>query len=434
MSQLIEPWIADNAFVRRRGRIPIRYANTTPTINTKINLYNAKLILPLPPDPNVRPTGPDYMAWEDLYTSGDLQPDGTIDISSVLQRCPSGKIVTFPEGKFICRGFTSNSTSYQAGIQVPKHVKGIIGSGRGTLGGSTGTIFTMLPNSSNAVANGWIPDANSSTPVQVNVLKQLDPIYTPVYRNFQVAGTEQGHIFSLFQIFNTPGAATVSDLLLSGWDGNDGKPPGETSALAISGVGAHTITKVEIDGRRVPNGTVYGAMGMTFQNSVGATFNQCNVHHCRAAGFVLYQSFNSTLLNFISDATVPTDKALGNGSINMERTAGTKMINSTIIGRPSKVHITHSNDTWTLTRDGVTYTTAGGSLEIIDPQYNALWADGYLYIQTWIPYYLGSFGTGNSMTYPGSAAPGPDTSPSVHKANGTHITYKWVFDKHYIIT
>jgi hypothetical protein len=85
-----------------------------------------------------RPTGTGYVRYEDLYKSGDT-------VTAAMARLTTPAIITFPAGKFECSDF---ATGYNAGISIPKIAKGIWGSGRGTVGGSTGTIFTMKPKSS----------------------------------------------------------------------------------------------------------------------------------------------------------------------------------------------------------------------------------------------------------------------------------------------
>jgi len=356
-----------------------------------------------------RPSGNDYVRYEDLYRQGD-------SVGAALARLTQPKIVTFPEGKFTCWDFNSG---FQAGIAVPGLCRGIVGSGRGTLGGSTGTVFTMDPRSSTKGggardSNGrlYVPNQDNSTPCQLNVLKQVNQNAPSVWKNFQVAGTDQGHIFSAFQVANTAGANTFENLLIDGWSGNAGAPPGETSGLAVSGQGAHVVTQVEADGRRSAGGEVFGAMGLTFQNSVGATFRSCYVHDVRAANFVAFQSVNGVMVDCTSDALVQSDKALGNGGVNFERAAGWTLVNPTIIGRNQRVHISHSNDNWTLYQNGQSYSVRNGSLKIVNPTYNDLWGNDLLIVQSWSPY-----GNGDSLSTP----------PLVTKSDwSSHLTYKWI--------
>jgi len=362
----------------------------------------------LGPAQTTRPTGTDYIRYEDLYRSGD-------SVGGALARLTSPKIVTFPEGRFSCRDFNSG---YLAGIAVPALCRGIVGSGRGTLGGSTGTVFTMDAWSSrkgNGARDGsghlYVPAQDGSTPCQLVLLKQANQKAPAVWKNFQVVGSEQGHIFNAFQVFETAGANQFDNLLIAGWSGNDGAPPGETYGLAVSGKGAHTVTRVEADGRRTIGGQVFGAMGITFQNSSGATFRSCYSHHMRCANFVMFQSLDGKMVDCTSDAASAGSLGIGNGGINLERTAGWTLTNSVMIGRSRKVHLSHSNDNWTYNRYGITKSVSNGSLKLVNPGYNDLWGNNQLVIQSWSPY-----GNGDTVRTP----------PLVLKSDGvTHLPYNW---------
>jgi hypothetical protein len=359
-----------------------------------------------------RPSGADYIRYEDLYRSGDT-------VSQALARLREPKVVTFPEGKFECRDFNSG---YQAGISVPALCRGIVGSGRGTLGGSSGTVFTIKARSStkgygakDSSGHAYVPKQDNKTPCQLVVLKQLGQKAPSVWRHFQVAGTEQGHIFNGFQVYGTAGANKFEDLLITGWDGDAGAPPGETYGIAVSGPGAHRLSGIEVDGRRTPGGPAYGAMGMTAQNTVGVTFTGCYSHYTRAAGFVAFQSVNGLVNSCHFDARVASDRAVGNGGMNFERTAGWRLVSTRVTGRSRKVHITHSNDRWTLKQSGKSHSVANGKLTIIDPKFNDLWGNDYLMIQSWTPYW-----SGDTMK----------TAPLVVKKNGkSKIPYAWVHGK-----
>ena len=358
--------------------------------------------------PPRRPDGPDYIRYESLYRSGD-------SVGAALVRLTEPKIVTFPEGRFECSDFNSG---YLAGISVPAICRGIVGSGRGTLGGSTGTVFTMKPGSStkgrgarDGSGNLYVPVQDNVTPCQLGVVKQLNQRAPSVWRHFQIAGTEQGHLFSAFQVYGTAGRNRFENLLITGWDGDSGAPPGETCALSVSGPGAHHLAGVEADGRRTESGEIFGAMGITVQNSVGVTMVCCKATNTRAAGFVAFQSVNGTMTGCVSDARVPTDKAVGNGSLNFERTAGWRLVDCTITGRNRKVHVTHSNDSWVLKSEGKTYPVADGDLTIVNPTYNDLWGNNKLMIQSWSPYW-----NGDTMKTP----------PLVLTSDGrTHLPYEW---------
>lgn len=362
----------------------------------------------LGPARTARPSGTDYIRYEDLYRSGD-------SVGAALARLTSPKIVTFPEGRFSCRDFNSG---YLAGIAVPALCRGIVGSGPGTLGGSTGTVFTMDSWSStkgngkrDSNGNLYVPVQGSSTPTQLVLLKQANQKAPAMWKNFQIVGSEQGHIFSGFQIHETAGANQFDNLLVAGWSGNAGAPPGETAGLAVSGRGAHTAVRVEADGRRTVGGQVFGAMGITFQNTSGATFRSCYSHHMRTANFVMFQSVDGRMVDCTSDALSAGNLGIGNGGVNLERTAGWVLTNPVIIGRSRKVHLSHSNDSWTYDRHGITKSVRNGSLKIVNPGFNDLWGNSMLYIQSWSPYW-----NGDTMSTP----------PLVVKADGyTHLPYNW---------
>ena len=371
------------------------------------------------PDPTIRPTGPDYVRYEDLYQAGDTAADGTVNLSVILTRAAPAKIVTFPEGQFAVSDFNwfgrTQVAANLAAIWVPSTLRGIVGSGRGTLGGNSGTVFTMKPNSSTRAS--YIPAQGSGQPNQLNLFKQVNQAYPGVWKNFQIAGTDQGHNFSTAQIYGTAGANEFSDILVCGWQGDNGSPPGETIGMSINGTGAHVATRLECDGRRVPGGPALGASGLTFQNNIGSTFVNCTSHYCRTANFVGYQAFDCTMLGCTIDAVSAGSAAIGNGAMNLERCGGWLLQDCTWLARSSKVHITYSNDAYTLTQGGVTRsTTTDRTLTVKNPTYNDAFGNGYLYIETWDP----EMGNPEVLTYPADA-------PLVVRSDGTtHIPYLWV--------
>jgi hypothetical protein len=381
-----------------------------------------------------RPTGPNYVTFESLYVTGDT-------LTQTFARLTSAKIVTFPEGQFNFSDFTTN----QAGFTVPAQCMGIVGSGKGTLGGSTGTVFRMVPNSSTAVARGLVPAQGSGTPNQNNMFKFTNAAQPVTFSDFQIAGTAQGHTFHAFQCYATPSGSLFQDLLFTGWEGNAGTPPGETFGIQVAGGRTQTMRRVEADGRRsLTDATVYGGAGATFQNVADSTFDSLNIHHCRAANLVFYQTYNTTSIDGVFDTSSAGSYVIGNGGINFERTSGCKLIRPKIRGLANKVHITFSNDFFSQTIGGQSYSATAGTLEVVDPDYNDAFANGDLFIQSWTPYGSPDRSTtgvnsGNSMTYPGATGTdiqpnaGPSTAPWVHRADGTRITsYVWAFDQHYL--
>lgn len=361
----------------------------------------------------IRPNGPGYVRYEDLYQPGDT-------VTAAMARLTTPAIITFPEGVFSCTDF---ATGYYTGISIPKNCKGIWGSGAGTLGDlSHGTIFTMGAHTSTVAS--VIPAQGSGGTTQPTLLQSSGPTYAQSYGQFQVAGTDQGHNFHGFTVYNPPAGCTFTDILITGWQGNNGAPPGETFGLTIHGSWGHTATRIETDGRRAPGGTIYGAVGITFQNTANGVATDCYCHHSynTTAFFVLYQAFNCTTNNLrAGDGSLVS----GKGSwINQERTCGCVHNNPTILtgSTNSGVHLTHSNDTYTATINGVAYSSANGTVKVANPTFNNIWGNNLFYAQTWTPY-----GNGDTMT--------AGNPPLVTKADGvTHLPYKWTDGTQYTIT
>lgn len=360
-----------------------------------------------------RPTGADYQRYEDIYVSGD-------SVAAAMARCTPGKIITFPEGRFEMSDFTDLNDGYLTAITIPKKCKGIWGSGQGSLGSSDGTVFTMKPNTS--TKKSLVPAQDNSTPVQMRLMKQTGADYAGVFKHFRVEGTEQGHIYHDFTLYNPKSGTLVEDILVTGWYGNNGAPPGETFGLEIHGGNNHILRRVEGDGRRIVGGPSYGAVPITIQNSVGTKLYDCFGHHAVAANLVLFQTFDVETFGLILGDRSTQDGPGGidgwnDGWLNHERTAGTIHHSPRIFkyprGRGAGVNISHSNDGWgTSAYDGVQRSVTDGSLTIIDPVFTNLQGNGRLYIQSWNPYW-----TGDTMVTP----------PLVTKADGvTHLPYTWI--------
>lgn len=360
-----------------------------------------------------RPSGGGYVRYEDLYQKGDT-------VTEAMARLTTPAIITFPAGRFECTNF---ATGYNAGISIPKIAKGIWGSGRGTLGGSTGTVFTIKSGTSSK--QGLVPTQSSGGTTPTTVMMHSGSLSGASFGQFQVAGTEQGHIFHGLAVYNPGGQVTMDDILVTGWAGDNGAPPGETFGLTVHGGENHILTNVEADGRRAVGGESFGAVGITYQDTVGSSMIDCASHHCVASPVVLFQSFNVTTHNIkIGRADDRVRGVTAGGGLNHERTSGCLHNNPTIMTREPRrgVHMTHSNDKFLLTRGGKTYSTANGTLKVVNPTYNDIWGDNKFYVETWSPYW-----TGNTMTV--------SNPPKVLKDDGkTTLNYKWAFaGKHHSI-
>jgi hypothetical protein len=343
-----------------------------------------------------------------------------------MARLTTPAVISFPEGRFETRDFATGGSLYAT--VIPKNCLGIWGSGRGSVGSSVGTVFSMVPNSSTKAGN--VPAQDNSTPVQMRNMMHIGATGTELsYAQFRVEGTDQGHIYHNFTIYAPPGKVTVQDVLSHGHYGNNGAPPGETFGIEILGNNNNLtdplVQRCEVDGRRAIGGPNYGAVGFDYENLVRGRWVDNYAHHTNFASTVCFQSFNITSSNMIcgdpSDTDgVGVDGRNAGGWMNHERTSGCVHTNPTLfrvfknIGKT--VHITHSNDTYT--RGG--FTTANGTLKIVNPKFNDIWGDNKLYIQTWHPYW-----TGCSMN--GAGGTGIPAAPFAVNTDGSPlVAYKYV--------
>lgn len=347
------------------------------------------------------PTGPEYISYADLYQPGDT-------VTQALNRLTEPKIVTFPAGIYEFSDFAVPNTT---GMRVPAICKGIIGSGTGTIDDEEGTIFRMVPNSSTKASQ--FPAQDNSTPGLMSYIYIGGSQDTLLLQNFRVQGTEQGHPYDALKIYNPLGKVTVQDLLITGWSGNNGAPPGETFGLSIYGAPDHLVERVEADGRRSSTGQAEGAVCFTAGNCNKGTWRDCWGHHQRANAWVGFQCFDVRTYNLRVGPVADRSRLVGNYMINHERTDGIVHTNTWWDGASPNygTNITHSNDTYSRVYSGVTRSTVNGQCMVVNPIFTPIRADGYFYIESWSPYW-----NGDTMS----------SAPLVVQANGvTHIPYKW---------
>ena len=362
---------------------------------------------------SARPSGDGYVRYEDLYRSGDT-------LNDAIWRLPASTpaIITFPQGRFEFADFTNNSKMYYAGIGLPKWCRGIVGSGKGALGAEVGTIFSMKERSSTTASA--VPPQDNVTPIPQYMMKASSPLHPMQFSDFHLEGTEQGHIFGGLQVFNAKPGTRFTDILVTGWAGDNGAPPGETFGLTSGGQRDIRFLRCEADGRREVGGQAFGAAGMTLQGTAQSEMRDCVSHYVRASPAVFYLAFDSRMVGCVFDAsTVPATEGVGNGSapaVNLERSGDISIIDCTLLGRLSTngqggVNISHSNDSATRVIEGESYSAVDGLLTVRNPTFNALWGNGMLYIQSFTPY-----GSGDTQTTP----------PRVLRSDGANLPYEWV--------
>jgi hypothetical protein len=408
--------VLDQTWTVKSGAL-VRRGYTT----TSSNDFNTGYIAPPTSPVMVNGVSTPVVRYEDLLFNGETLNSAAPSI--VLARLTQAAVVTLPEGEFIGNDF---ATGYYACIDIPKVCKGLWGSGRGTLGGTTGTIFSIAAHSS---TKGGIPGAPTQTQggtTQCTVLRQLSGTGGFILKNIQIRGTDQGHNFHGVEISNNVGSVTFDNVFVNGWQGNNGSPPGETFGSSIYNAGGgSTIINSEADGRRAIGGTVYGAVGFTVGKQYGSTWNNIWSHHCRAACVVFYRSFHVRTNNVRTGSLTDPGPDLVGGPWNHENSGDIIHTDMTLQDKRGNtgVNITFSNGNFSGSLQGHTVDATNGSLTLINPTYTSLYPDNLLYIQSWTSGIDG--GSPDTMA----------TAPLVTTSNGTtHLTYKWVHGSHQTIT
>jgi hypothetical protein len=360
-----------------------------------------------------RRSGDGYVRYEELYRSGD-------SLNDAIWRLPRDRaaVITFPEGRFEFADFTNDSRMYYSGIGLPKWCRGIAGSGKGALGASAGTVFAMGPGSSTTKAA--VPAQDGSTPIPQYLMKASSPDHPMEFSDFHLEGTDQGHIYGGLQVYDAVGGTTFTDLLVTGWAGDSGSPPGETAGLTAGGRGSITYLRCEADGRRERGGEIFGATGLSFQGTAHSTMKDCVSHYVRASPANIYLTFDSLIVGCIFDAT-STSAAVGVGNggsvaLNIERCSGITLRDCVLDARGSLRHNTGTNVAFSTDDagrriDGVQYSAVGGSLVVENPTFNAMDASGLFSVQSYTPY-----GSGDTLVNP----------PVVRDAHGRPLRYEWI--------
>jgi hypothetical protein len=251
----------------------------------------------------VRPSGPEYVRYEDLFVPGD-------DLQRVFNKVPAGKIITFPAGEFTWSNFTS-PYGYHDGIRLPVGLKGIAGSGVGV------TRFRMVPNSS---TQAHLVPTSGTNPLYMWFLANC--AQSPVFQDFSLIGTEQGHQYNGFGINNTPNA-TFQRLKFHGANrGNANYPPGETFSLGQNRSDNTQVIDVEFDNRDEATGLRVGASALGYNNSRNAVVKRVYAHH-GVAGMVTFWNTENIYTEDLHTWTQGTGGGSKTSSgINHENTTG----------------------------------------------------------------------------------------------------------------
>lgn len=350
-------------------------------------------------------TGAPYVRYETLYQPGDT-------VTEALNRLTYPAVVTFGEGEYSFSGRnakTREGTETEAGINLQKDVvRGLWGVGPGTLGGNTGTRFVDTPGAPGKAGSHMIRAVGTG------------PL---VLHGFQVVGADQGGLdFQGIYVYSPTGAVLAEDLLIAGWQGSSGSPPGETFGLLVytsKGIQPVTVRRVECDGRRQIGGDLYGTVGITLGKGVGGLIEDCHVHHNRiSARVVLYHTTDATIRRTIMG---DPDEPSNGWPFNSECSQRTTLEDCTFGHASGKIHLTWSNTNHSDTWGGVQYPYSDGRVLVRDPKWTPEGFSGQFAIQSW------------QTGIDGSNVDTIVTPPVVVDAAGKGLTYHWHHGTHQTI-
>lgn len=378
-------------------------------------------------DPN---TGAPYVTYESLYQSGDT-------VTEALNRLNTPAVVTFPEGLFTFSDFrapTKTGVVTGGGINLEKTtIRGIWGSGpgdAGVFGGSSGTIFRMLPNTSTRADDPNYTPTQDQSPLTNNcwMMRAVGMEGGLTLKGFRLEGSIQGegsarwpggHNFPGITVFNTGGPVLIEDLRVSGWQGDNGAPPGECMGVSVytpSAIRPVVIRRVETDGRRAIGGAPYGAVGISLGRTYGGLVEDCYMHDHRVSSmFVLYHAINSTVRRCIMGAP---DGDLSGWAVNNE-CVDEAVYEDCYFGKGHRpLHFTHSNGTHVQTWGASSYPTADGSLLVKGCTWANVGYDGRFATESWI------------SGIDGQTSDTQVTPPQVVNAAGQGLSFRWVHGVH----
>lgn len=284
--------------------------------------------------PSPRPTGANYVRYEDLVQPGDT-------LQQTLNRCTGGKIVTFPTGTFYVDAFTNG---YYDGIRIGSGgatgCSGIVGSGRGT-------VFTIVANSTSSTIQSVGNKTTGTNPLYLMNIAGLGT--QAVLQNFTLQGTPQGCYYNGIQVGqNTAGALVDGLYLLGASPGYANTPPGETFGINIWQTDNATVSNCEVDGRNA-NGTRLCASPCGWNSCNNATITDSYFHHSLASTLTFWQIVGITTKNVRVEYNGSGSGSLSAQGINHERVTGTvRHYNPSIIinrsGGNTGLHMSLLND------------------------------------------------------------------------------------------
>ncbi len=425
----------------------LRYVTNTPGPTNQSPGYLPPIL--------ARPTGSDYVRYEDLVQGGDsvttsvvgqqtIRQFGDGVFQDIIDRCPANKWITFPAGVFEINTPGWDAAGGIAGsgaFRWPKTSYGAIGNYPPGTGwddlapDNLRTVFRVKPNTAPTqnVAPACFQIGFSGSVVQS-------------WANIHFEGTEQGmqvagdtgnnsgpgndgtshRIFTNAYFYNLADGSNARDILTTGNFGNNGAPPGESFGMLWYHSTDPILCRIYADGRREAGGDIYSAAGITFGNTLNGVMTDCYTHHNGQAGIVFFQSANcktySCRLGDPNDHVTNHVNGSANGDwLNHERTTGSEHYDMNLhvysVGKSQREHVSHSNDSWTLSRSSQNIPIDNGTLKMVNQTHSQILFAGSGYpmaIATWIPYW-----TGNTMLV--------SNRPVTQTTAGATVPVKWNF-------
>ncbi len=242
-----------------------------------------------------RPTGSQYVRYEDLYRPGD-------NLQRVVNKVTGNRILTLPAGTFTLRDFRNG---YYDGLRVGGNCRGIVGSGRST-------VITVAANSatrrkSDGSAGNQITIAGKSGAVLSNFTLVGQNQHGWTYCGIAVSGCTDAHL---------------SWLYLSGASrGYSQRPPGETFGINVLSSSRTTISDTEVDGRN-SSGTRVAASPIGWNNTNDAKVYRTYAHHGVAGMMTFYNVTNIYTEDYRCFSTSTGTGTLTGSGINHEQSQG----------------------------------------------------------------------------------------------------------------
>lgn len=240
-------------------------------------------------------------------------------------------------------------------------------------------------------------------------------------------------IFTNFFGYGMAPGSTSRGIFSYGAAGTNGAPKGESFNFQWHGGNygyGTTLHRVWVDGRRTVGGPIYSAAGITIANMADIHVVDCGANYHAHAGFVNFQSFGLRASNLrlgerTDNSVVHVNLGYNNGNwLNQENT-GDAIYYAPILNVVPNVgrlreHVSHSNNSYGMARNGIAYSAVDGKLTLIDPKWAKTLFSGAGYpltIASWGPLY----GDGNPK--PSATT---NTPPKVIKADGSKVSpVKW---------